>query len=314
VRRRDDPQRLLRWYPTEWRARYGGEFLALVEDRLHEAPLTIRRRSSIAFAGVRERCYGSGLFGSRSTPSTQRRSGSLTVMVAWSIMIVGGASLAKTAEHFSSALPASSRFAARFSYDTVAVAGLVGTLLVFAGAVVALPGFLGFLRDHKWASVRAFVSRSVMATIALIGATFGLSTWAHDLNAAQRNGGDDWYSAAFVAFVLLAVVTVGLWTGTGVAVASRINFSVRALRFESRLAIGACLASLAVLGGAVAWWTQMALHAPWFLEGTPVGTTSSPWSLQLVITLLMMTFGALSGVWGAWRVAMTFRPARLNGP
>jgi len=47
----------------------------------------------------------------------------------------------------------------------------------------------------------------------------------HHLNSAQRNGGDGVYSGVFLAFALLVVITIGLWTTTGVAVASRIDFT-----------------------------------------------------------------------------------------
>jgi hypothetical protein len=104
-----DVGQLLRWYPESWRARYGDEFLALLEDRLNGSPPSIRLRTSVAVAGIRERCHASGMVGTQSSRLTQRRTGSLMVLVAWSIMIVGGAGLTKTAEHFAVAMPSRSR-------------------------------------------------------------------------------------------------------------------------------------------------------------------------------------------------------------
>ena len=227
-------------------------------------------------------------------------------------MIIGGAALTKTAEHSASALPAGSRFASQFSYNSTAVAGVVGTLLIVAGAAVAVPGFVRFLHQKKWPMVRASFRRSLVATLLLIGATIGLSAWAHQLNTAQHNGSDHWYSAAFVTFALLAVVTIGLWTKAGVAVVSRIDLSERALRWESKLAIGVCLASLVVIFGAALWWAQLALHAPWFLQGAPNGTAASPWSVELIVALSFMAIGTMMSLWGAWRVAITFRSASTH--
>ncbi|HUZ41175.1 MAG TPA: hypothetical protein VMU68_07265 [Acidimicrobiales bacterium] len=312
MKRRVDVRRLLRWYPASWRARYGDEFLALVEDRLHETPLTMRLRSSIAIAGVRERCYGSGLVGARSTRSTQRRSGSLTVLVAWSIMIVGGASLAKMAEHFAVALPTSSRTTATFAFDMTAVAGIVGTGLVVFGVIVALPGFARLLHAGGWPQVRRTISRSLISSVVLMAATIGLAVWAHQLNSTQRNGGDGLYSAAFVAFAFVAAITIGLWTRTSVAAASRIDFTPRELRWESHFALGVCFSSIVVVVGTSAWWIQMSQHAPWFLDGALTGVSGSPWSARIVVTVLVMAFATATALWGAVRIALTYRPDRAR--
>lgn len=313
MKRNHDVRRLLRWYPPSWRARYGDEFLALLEDRLNDSPLTIRFRSSVAIAGVRERCCGSGMVGARSTPTRQRRTGSLMVLVAWSIMIVGGASLVKMAEHFPSALPSSSRTVATFSYDTAAIAGIVGTLLVLAGAAVALPGFARCVRQNKWPEVRRTFVKPIVSSAVLSGATIGLSEWAHHLNTSQRNGGNNAYSGAFLAFALVVVITIGLWTRASVAAASRIEFTPRALRWESYFALGVCLSSIVVVASATAWWIQIGLHAPSFLNGAPTGISASPLSAHMLVTVLVMVLGTATALWGAVRVAMTYRPRRVNG-
>jgi hypothetical protein len=312
VKRRDDLRRLLRWYPESWRARYGDEFLALVEDRLHETPLTLRLRASIAIAGVRERCYGSGLIGARSAPLTQRRSGSLMVLVAWSIMIIGGASLAKMAEHFAWALPTSTRSTATLAYRAVAVAGMVGTAFVLLGAMVALPGFLRLLRSGGWSQVRQKFSRSLVSSAALIVVVTGMAAWAHRLNISQRNGGDGLYSAAFMVFAVVVVITIGLWTVASVAVASRIDFTPRELLFESYCALGVCLSSIVVVAGTTTWWIQMSLHAPWFLNGSLTGVSGSPWSARVVVTALVMAAATAVALWGGIRVAMSYRPDRVR--
>lgn len=283
-----------------------------LEDRLEDSPLTLRFRMSVTVAGLRERCYGSGLVGTRSASSTQRRTGSLMVLVAWSIMMIGGASLVKTAEHFSAALPAQSRAVTQFAYTATAVAGVVGTLLVIAGAFVALPGFVRFLRVKKWSEVRTVFVASLISSAASVVSTFGLSLWAHHLTTAQRNGADDAYSSVFVAFVVLAVVTIGLWTCASVSVASRIDFSPRELRWASGLAIGVSLSSILVVVGATIWWIQMGLHAPWFLQGGAPGITTSAWSANLVVTMAVLVLGSLSALWGTSRVALTYRPSRFN--
>ena len=61
--RRRDPARLLRWYPPAWRARYGDELAALIDDDLAGRAPTCRFRCSIAAAGLREHAHEAGLAG-----------------------------------------------------------------------------------------------------------------------------------------------------------------------------------------------------------------------------------------------------------
>lgn len=300
-------RQLLRWYPTSWRERYEDEFIVFLEDRLVDAPLTWRLRLSVVFAGIRERCYGSGAIGSRSSLSTQRRTGSLIVLVAWSVMMIGGAALAKTAEQFPAALAARSRTVAEFAYNATAVAGIAGTLLVVAGAFIAAPGFVRFVRAKRWFEVRRVFWTSIVATTALVAVAFGLSLWAHGLTSAQRNGTDDAYSSMFLVFVFVVVVTIALWARTCVAIASRIDFTSRELRRESGVAFGVSLTSIVVIASTSVWWIQMGLHAPWFLEGTSRGIVASLTSAQLLAIMVPMMLGTLIAIWGASRVALTYR-------
>ena len=53
--RRQDPGRALRWYPSAWRARYGDELGALIEDQLDGCPPTMRFSMNLALAGLKER-------------------------------------------------------------------------------------------------------------------------------------------------------------------------------------------------------------------------------------------------------------------
>lgn len=307
MKRDADVRRLLRWYPTDWRERYEDEYIVFLEDRLADAPFTWRLRVSVAFAGVRERCYRSGAVGTCSTTSTQRRTGALIVLVAWSVMMIGGAALAKTAEQFPAALAARSRGVAEFAYNATAAAGIAGTLLVVVGAFIAAPGFVRFVRAKRWFEVRRIFWTSLVATTMLGVGTFGLSQWAHHLTSAQRNGTDGLYSSMFLVFVFAVVVTIALWARTCVAIASRIDFTPRELRRESGVAFGVSLTSIVVIALTSVWWIQMGLHAPWFLEGTSRGIVASLTSAQLLAIMVPMVLGTLLAIWGASRVALTYR-------
>ena len=47
--------RVLRWYPSAWRRRYGRELVALLEDTYGDRPLPLRCRLSLIHSGTRER-------------------------------------------------------------------------------------------------------------------------------------------------------------------------------------------------------------------------------------------------------------------
>ena len=173
-------------------------------------------------------------------------------------------------------------------------------------------GLVRLIRVKHWTEMRAVFVRPLVASVLLVMATVGLSSWAHHLVAAQRNGGDQLYSGAFVVFALLVVVTIGLWLRASITVASKIDFTPRALRWESWLAFGVSLSSIVVIGGTTLWWIQMGLHAPWFLEGAPVGVAASPWSLNLITAVLVMGLATVTALWGASRVAVTYRTTRWN--
>jgi len=309
---RHELERLLRWYPAKWRGRYGDEFLALLEDRLAGAPPTLRFRTRIAAAGVRERAFEASVLGNRASLATQRRTGLLSVLVAWSIMVISGASLTKMAEHSSSAMPVATRSVAQWAYDATAAAGVAGTLMVVVGAMIALPAFARYLRAGGWHRVRRACLQAVAATAVSVLATLGLAAWAHHLNALQRNGADRWYSAAFLVCAVLVVVAIALWTKAAVVTVAKIDLSTRVLGWESWLALGVTTSTVAVVVGTATWWVQMGLYASWFLHGTRAGVPASPWSDRLAVTALLMMIALAMALWGLWRVALTNRRERFG--
>ena len=61
--------RLLSWYPREWRARYGEEFVELLVDDIAERPRSPWRALDVASSGVVARLATAGLEVVRSTPT-----------------------------------------------------------------------------------------------------------------------------------------------------------------------------------------------------------------------------------------------------
>ena len=303
-------QRLLRWYPPDWRTRYGEEFLALLEDLLNGSPPGVLFRVRVAASGVRERVFSAGLFANRSSAHVQRKTGSLLVLAAWSATCVGGVSFVKVTEHYSSSLPASSRGAAEFAYNLTAGAGIMGSLLVFVAALVAMPSFTRWLRGAGWSQFLERLAMPAIVTIAAIGATIALSTWAHHLDYAQRNGGDVAYSAAFLVLATLVVSAVGLWTSAVVRLALSVPFPASILLWEARLAGGVAISSFVVVGGASLWWFEVARHAPWFISGAHYGVGSSTWSIPLGMTMGLLGVATIVAAWGLSRIGTSNSVAR----
>jgi len=118
------------------------------------------------------------MLGSRSSPSTQRRTGSLTVLVAWSD---DGCRWRQFREDGRALSCGATDFIARRRNRRVRhdrPRGTPGDALVVVGVTGALPGFVRFLRADKWPQVRGMFVRSVVSSLVVVVATAGLSWWA----------------------------------------------------------------------------------------------------------------------------------------
>ncbi len=140
--RRSEGFGLLRWYPPGWRARYGDEFDALMEDTLGERPPTPRLRLAIALAGLRERGREAGVVGDSTSPARRARAGSLLVLCAWVAFVVAGSSFAKLSEGFGLTEPTRTGSLSSDAYRAVTVVAIVACLVVMVGMAIAVPAFL----------------------------------------------------------------------------------------------------------------------------------------------------------------------------
>jgi hypothetical protein len=194
----------------------------------------------------------------------------------------------------------------------VAALGVIGATLVALGTIAAVPAFVRFVAAGGWSALRGHVLRAGVLTVMTVGAVIPLSVWAHHLNEFQRNGGDGLYSGAFVVWALLVAGTLAQWTAAGVVAAGRIDLTRRILYFEAILAIAVAGTMVIITAAAALWWGAMASDAPWFLQGTATGTSSSPFDVQLALTLALMLASVLVAGYGVMRVARSWvalRPA-----
>ena len=86
-------QRLLRWYPADWRARYGTEFTELLLADLAERPRCWRRDADVARAGLRARLAAAGLAGHPLDPEAAARAALATLACSVAGFLVFGATV-----------------------------------------------------------------------------------------------------------------------------------------------------------------------------------------------------------------------------
>jgi hypothetical protein len=303
---------LLRWYPARWRARYGDEFLAMIDDELGGRRPEMRYRLSIARSGLNERLRDAGLAGNSVPPSEQVRGGALTVLCAFALFVVPGVAFAKISEHWDQSFQRGSRHLPAVSFNLLAsLAGACGVAVALA-ALALLPAFVKFVRAGGWPAIRRRVKWAVIATLATAAVVGGLAVWASHLTNHQRNTGFGWYQLLFVVAAFLFAAAVAGWSVAAVAVTCRLTIGSGQLKVGGSLAVlvGACMPLMT--GAAALWWGSMATTAPWFLAGTPMGSSPSPWAANLLGVLIVMTIASGIGMLGVLRVIRSMRALSMS--
>jgi hypothetical protein len=293
--------RLLRWYPAAWRARYGGELEALLEDSYGDGRVPVPQRLSLAGHGLWERARSSGL-ADGPDPAGRARSGALVVLCSWPAFVVAGAAFAKFAEHWDAATPAGARWLPAAAYDAVVAAAVAGALSIALGALVALPSFVSFLRAGRWRELRAVVVVAVVLTAVTVAMTVGAVLWAHGQSTTQRNTNSVLGMGLGGAFGLSLVGTLASWCAAAVSAVRRLELPDRVLRVEGALAVALAGAMAVVTAGTVTWWAAIAVSAPGFLSAGLLGAWGPGVAPVLVCACLLMVAGLAAGGLGARRV------------
>ncbi|MGH9095892.1 MAG: hypothetical protein ACRDWB_00550 [Acidimicrobiales bacterium] len=298
---------MLRWYPAGWRARYGDELAAMIEDDLGGRPPTLGFRWSIARAGMGERLRGAGLVGDSVPPSGRVRGGAFTVLCAFALFVIPGAGFAKISEHWDEAYTHGSRHVPAVSYNLLAGLAVACGVAVLLGVATVLPDFLRFLRGGGWSAIRRRVAWAVLATLATGAVAAALAISARHLTDHQRNGGSDWYQLLFMAFVILFACTLGTWSSAAISATRHLHLRTGQLKFTGWLAVAVAVSMPIMTAAAAVWWGSVASAAPWFLAGTPAGSSPSVWAINLLLALILMTVASAVGLFGLTRVVRSWR-------
>jgi len=315
VTQSDRFERMLKWFPPAWRARYGEGLRALLEDSYGDGRIPWRARASFARSGLGERVRESGLAGDVSGASQQLRAGSLLILCGWSAFMAAGAIFAKVSEHWSYSTPVVSRAVPVVGYGIVTWAGAIGVALVAVGALAALPSLIALLRRGGWPSIRRPTQRAVITCAVVAVLTGALAGWAHFLSPQDRNGGLVAYEVAFLVWSTVVIVALAVGTGSVVAVVARLDIPLKRVRALSMAALALALVMVAVLGGVVVWWVSESSAAPSFLRDNigsgivPLFRTFSP---TMVVAVTFMVLGLAVALKGVARVTRTLRSADVT--
>jgi hypothetical protein len=271
--------RLLRWYPRQWRARYGEEFTELLIADITERPRSCTRLADVMRAGLLARLAVGGLGGCAPDPAAQVSllACCLAVFLAlgaaiWSQLTIGwqwsAPATAPTAVAMIMMSVAMLVFVSLAAAALVPVAVTVGArlradhrcghgsgllrpaLLVTASAVILVTGARHFgngwpgTGGHHWAG-QGLVPGGLAAF--LWAATLAVSSyWFHPAALAA-------FPAAEIAWMTVSPLAVaGLAAGTATTI-RRAGLSPGTLRFEARLGIAACATMVTFLAGCCAW-------------------------------------------------------------
>lgn len=291
--------RLLRVYPAAWRARYGEELVALLEELDGAARMSWRVRLDVVRGGIVERVRG--LAGAGGSPEERVRRGSTLVLSAWMLFVLGGFGVQKASEHWQAVTPAADRTLPAVAFDALVAAAALGSALVLLGVALSLPALVLLLRGGGWPRVRRPILAAADLTLLVVAATIGLAVWAHTLTPGGRNGHDAPYAAAFGVWVLLFALCLFAWARAAAATARHLSLPARLLRVEARLAAGTSAAMVVVTLAAALWWGAVASAAPWFFQGRPAGVAGSALVANVVVPVALMVAASLVGLVGARR-------------
>jgi len=270
---------LLRWYPKEWRSRYGEEFVELLVDDMEERPQTFGRALNVARSGIVARAAAAGLGGQPlDRDGGERRSlvavgGALTIFIVfalaiWSQLTIGWQWSAPDTVATSWAMPVMS--AAIVAFGALCVASAVPVLwsvgrrltkdqngrllrpmlLVIGGLGVLVVGTHHFANGwpgtggHPW--VHQGIVPGGVAAYAWASTLFVTSYWAHP--AALAGFPTSEVAWMVVSPIALATALVGI-----AKLVRRLELSPRVLRYQRRLTSAASVAMVAFFTGAALW-------------------------------------------------------------
>jgi hypothetical protein len=310
--------RALRWYPHEWRSRYGDEFELMLESEITDTPHSPTRAANVILGGLRNRLAYVGLVGNVLTPA-QRHRASFSVLalcstvfftfgvVTWSKFQLGDYHFNFVTWYGSSSLGViyvimSWAFVCLIAIALLAVVplwlrGLHQALLAKSRGLMArlciLPASIGLL---AWGFLRFDAAiRNMLQGPNPSRANLGISMLIYDAYIQVRsfvgrpsqlfNARPDIAIEMWSGLVeVLAVVLIGVGVATVIA---RVDLSPRLLAFERRLT----QLSMVIMGIICATIVAALIAMPWQVVGIYADRRLAQGSaFFMVVALLLATY------------------------
>ena len=277
VGRRAD--RLLRWYPESWRARYGDEFAELLTSELTDRPRSWSRTANVAWSGVMARLTSAGIRGPVVDESDQALASLASLGCALAVFIAFGAAMW-------SQLTIGWQWAPPDTIGTTAamvvmsgVMFLLAALAVLAAVPVAGSVLGGIARRRGQGLVRPSLLVLVGASLLIVGSRHfgngwpgtGGHLWAHQglvpggvaafLWAGTLSISSYWahpgalsgFPAAELAWMGVSPLSIVCLSVGATKVVRRLDVSPRVVRYEGRLGRIAAGAMAVFLVGSCCW-------------------------------------------------------------
>ena len=324
--------RLLRWYPSSWRARYGEEFAELLLADVTEQPRSWRRAVDVAANGLLARCTNAGLTTHELPPLEQIRRGVATLSCALAAFLTFGvAMLAQLTTGLQWATP---RSAATLG-GSVAMSIGAGCLVLIAllGAVpVAGRAVMAAVQSGDRRLMRSTGLMLACGAVLVIGTRHFQNAWPGTGGAGAHNSlvpagiaAFGWASTLSVSSFWVHPAVLGILPGPELAwmtlspcavlglvagfaaVVRRLAPSAGLLRYLSRLAMAALVAAVPFVAGAASWVlantpAEPGLFRPGLINGA---------ELTAMVLALVVALRAAFGIWRA-RAAVAARSRRSS--
>ncbi|MGH2516987.1 MAG: hypothetical protein ACRDHP_15150 [Ktedonobacterales bacterium] len=283
---RANPVWVLRLYPTEWRARYGDEFAALLEDY----PLTLFSLWDVLLGALDARFAPLDTNRRILRMLNQPRRGAITVFCAYIAFVLAGAGFNQMIEDDLNRLNA--------THPSLAVAYYV----VFGGAIISLLAVLAGGLPIAFAVLRRALTerrRDILALFAVPPLALAVWlgwTWVMLNVLAPAHAGAPTQSAPghilFVSWVaVFGLAALASAAAVSVAVA-RCDIPPRMYRLSLPPAVVTSVAMAVMLGAVVAWGILVRSEVPTYL-----GEGSTPFrvsvGLLLAVLLAVMALATL---------------------
>jgi hypothetical protein len=318
--------RLLRWYPSSWRARYGEEFAELLMAEFAEQPRSARRAMDVVRGGLVARLAWAGVTGHRPGPAEQARAALATAACSMAAFLAFG--IAMWAQltigwEWSSPPEAATRFgmvAMSAAVLLLAVLGLAAALplawiamrrlvcqrdrrlrgpmlLAMTGALVLAVGSHHFQNAWPGTGAAPWAQQGLVpGGVAAFSwaATLSFSSyWAHPAALAAFPAGEiAWMAVSPLALAALAAGVAGI--------VRRLDLSLRLLRYEAWLA-GAAGVGMAVFVVGGGCWVLAESATPGLFHAGAIDIAS------LAVMMLALSVARLA-TGRAWSYAPGPRP------